>query len=141
MANEFWLSDSEWASIEAVLPRNQCGAHRVDDRRVISGIVHVLQSGCRWRDCPGVYGPYTTIYNRWNRWSKRRIWQQIFETLRKVSCGEDFNAIDSTSAKAHRCAAGGKGGPNSRRSAAPVEAERPKSTPSAILSAAPSQSK
>ncbi|MGT2501080.1 transposase [Bradyrhizobium guangxiense] len=47
-----WLSDEEWARIEPLLPRGRKGAHRVDDRRVISGIVHMLKSGARWRDCP-----------------------------------------------------------------------------------------
>ena len=59
-----WLSDAEWAKIEPLLPQGRSGAHRVDDRRVISGIVHMLKSGARWRDCPPEYGPYTTIYNR-----------------------------------------------------------------------------
>jgi len=63
MGDLFWLSDEAWAAIEPQLPKNQPGARRVDDRRVISGIVHVLKSGCRWRDCPSVYGPRTTIYN------------------------------------------------------------------------------
>ena len=81
MANEYWLSDRAWASIEPLMPVNQPGARRVDDRRVISGIVHVLKSGCRWKDCPAVYGPPTTIYNRFNRWSRKRLWQKIFETL------------------------------------------------------------
>ena len=75
----FWLSDEQWAAIEPHLPRNQPGARRVDDRRVISGILHVLKIGCRWQDCPVDYGPYTTIYNRFNRWSAQGIWQSIFE--------------------------------------------------------------
>ena len=54
-----------------MLPRNQPGARRVDDRRVISGIVHVLRVGCRWQDCPPGYGPSTTVYNRFNRWSHK----------------------------------------------------------------------
>ena len=53
MADLFWLSDAQWALIEPFMPKNQPGARRVDDRRVISGIVHVLQTGGRWRDCPG----------------------------------------------------------------------------------------
>jgi transposase len=63
----FWLS--ERAAIEPHLPRNQPGARRVDDRRVISGILHVLKVGCRWCDCPTDYGPSKTVYNRFNRWS------------------------------------------------------------------------
>jgi hypothetical protein len=61
----YWLSESEFARIEPLLPRGRRGAYRVDDRRVISRIVHVLHSGARWRDCPTEYGPHTTIYNRW----------------------------------------------------------------------------
>ena len=67
----FWLSAEAWAAIEPHLPKNQPGARRVDDRRVISGILHVLKVGCRWCDCPTDYGPSTTIYNRFNRWSRR----------------------------------------------------------------------
>jgi transposase len=73
MAGGFWLSDSAWTAIEPLLPKNQPGARRVDDRRVISGIVHVLKSGCRWKDCPAAYGSSTTIYNRFNRWSRRGL--------------------------------------------------------------------
>ena len=71
MAGEFWLRDAQWEAIEPLLPKNQPGAHRTDDRRVISGIVHVLKTGCRWQDCPPVYGPPTTIYNRFRRWTMR----------------------------------------------------------------------
>jgi transposase len=141
MANEFWLSDRQWAAIEPCLPKNQPGARRVDDRRVISGIIHVLRWGCRWRDCPPVYGPYTTVYNRWNRWSRRKVWQKLFEALRSVSPDEDFQAIDSTTAKAHRSAAGGKGGRMRRRSAARAVAERPRSMRSVTAPAGPSRSK
>src|SRR5262249_33446057 len=63
MSKLYWLSDAEWSRLEPLLPRSRRGAHRVDDRRVISGIVHMLRSGARWRDCPSEYGPYTTIYN------------------------------------------------------------------------------
>ncbi|KAB2721508.1 transposase [Brucella intermedia] len=55
----------------AILPTNQPGAHRTDGRRVISRIIHVLRSGCRWQDCPACYGPPTTVYNRFHRWSAK----------------------------------------------------------------------
>ena len=73
----FWLSDEAWTAIEPHLPHGKPGKPRVDDRTVISGILHVLKTGCRWRDVPAAYGPPTTIYNRYNRWSRRRIWQRI----------------------------------------------------------------
>ena len=141
MAHEFWLSNAQWAAIDAVLPKNRPGARRVDDRRVISGIIHVHRSGCRWRDCPAVYGPYTTIYNRWNRWSQQTLWLCLFEALCRVSSAEEFQAIDSTSIKAHRSAAGGKGGLKRRPLAAHAAAARRKSMPSAMQAGAPSRLK
>ena len=81
MPNEYWLGDKAWAAIEPLLPKVYAGARRQDDRRIISGIVHVLRSGCRWKDCPAVYGPSTTVYNRFNRWSGRGRWQAIFDAL------------------------------------------------------------
>jgi transposase len=75
MTHLFWLSGDAWAAIDPHLPHGKPGKPRANYRRVISGLLHVLKTGCRWRDCPSKYGPYTTIY----RWSKRRIWQRIFE--------------------------------------------------------------
>jgi transposase len=90
------------------------GVERADDRRVISGIVHVLKSGCRWYDCPEAYGPPTTIYNRFVRWARRGIWENLFRELAANGRSADTQMIDSTHVKAHRSAAGGKGGSRSR---------------------------
>ena len=57
----YWLSDEEWQRNEPLLPRGRRGARRVDDRRVISGIVNMLRSGGRWRACPPEYGPYDDL--------------------------------------------------------------------------------
>src|SRR3989441_3265713 len=76
--NLFWLSDEQWARIEPHLPTDVRGVERADDRRVISGIVHVLKCGCRWCNCPEAYGPPTTIYNRFVRWARRGIWENLF---------------------------------------------------------------
>jgi len=124
----YWLSDAEWAKIEPLMLRGRRGAHRVDDRRVISGIVHMLRSGARWRDCPAAYGPYTTVYNRFNRWSRQGIWFEIFEALTGSMGIIGTVAIDSSTIKAHRSAAGGKGGRTAKRSAARGAGARPKST-------------
>jgi transposase len=113
MAGQFWLSDVQWAVLEPLLPTNQPGARRTDDRRVISGIVHMLRNGGRWQDCPSCYGPPTTIYNRYHRWSGRGIWQGMLARLIEVTPG-GLQLIDSTTAKAHRSASGGKGGPTPR---------------------------
>ena len=77
----FWLSDEAWKTLEPHLPHGKPGKPRVDDRTVISGILHGLKTGCRWRDVPPAFGPPTTISNRSNRWSQRRIWQRIFEKM------------------------------------------------------------
>jgi transposase len=117
MSGRFWLDDAAWAVLEPLLPRNQPGARRVDDRRVISGILHVLRSGCPWRDCPAEYGPYTTVYNRFHRWSRRGIWQRLLAALVEAGRIGESIALDSSYVKVHRSAAGGKGGPRRRRSA------------------------
>ena len=129
MPTGFWLSDRAWAAIEPLLPRNQPGARRVDDRRVISGIIHVLRIGCRWEDCPPDYGPATTIYNRFNRWSHRGLWGRIFATLAAQAELPDDLSIDSTAVRALRSAHGGNGGRKFRPSGARVAGRPPKSMP------------
>jgi transposase len=129
MPKLYWLSESEFARIEPLLPRGRRGAHRVDDRRVISGIVHMLHSGARWRDCPADYGPYTTIYNRFNRWSRQGVWLGIFEALTGTKGMISTASIDSSHIKAHRSAAGGKGGPSTKRSVARAVGARRRSMP------------
>lgn len=118
MSRYFYLSDQQWALIEPHLPQYKGGKPRVDDRRVISGIIHVLQSGCRWKDAPPEYGYYTTLYNRYHRWSQKGIWQYMFAAITEELANDTEQvSIDSTHVKAHRCAGGGKGGRLLRRSA------------------------
>jgi len=135
----YWLSDEQWAAIEPHLPKNQPGARRQDDRRVISGILHVLKIGCRWQDCPADYGPSTTVYNRFNRWSRRRFWIGLLEALASSGAVTKSTAVDSTYVKAQRSAFGGKGGRGRRRSVPRAVARPPRSTSSPTRSAAPSR--
>jgi mannitol 2-dehydrogenase len=112
MTDFFWFSDAQWARIAPLLPTNVRGKERVDDRRVLSGIVHALRSGGRWGDCPEqVYGPKKTLYNRFVRWSERGIWEGIFSALAGAEDSPDRLFIDSSCIKVHRCAGGAKGGP------------------------------
>ncbi len=78
MSRHFWLSDGQWAVIEPLLPQAHTGPERVDDRRIISGILHRFREGCTWRAVPEVYGPCTTMFNRYNRWSQRGLWARDF---------------------------------------------------------------
>src|SRR5438477_12027398 len=97
--NLFWLSDEQWARIEPHLPTDVRGVERADDRRVISGIMHVLKCSCRWCDCPEAYGPPTTIYNRFVRWARRGIWENLFRELAEKGRCRETQMIDSTQSK------------------------------------------
>jgi transposase len=125
----FWLSDAQFSMILPHLPTDTRGMKRVDDRRVISGIIHVLKSGCRWIDAPADYGPRKTLYNRYVRWAAKGVWVDLFQALAQAGGPPAQVLIDSSAVKAHRSASGGKGGRKIRPSAAPVAAARLKSTP------------
>ena len=111
--NHFWLTEDQFARLEALLPTDTRGKPRVDDRRVISGIVHVLKSGGRWVDAPDAYGPRKTLYNRFVRWAAKGVWIDIFHALASAGGPPAQVLIDSSAVKAHRCASGGKGGTKS----------------------------
>jgi transposase len=105
----FDLSDDEWAIIQPLLPNKPRGVARVDDRRVLNAIFWVLRTGSPWRDLPERYGPYTTAYNRYNRWAKAGVWLRIFQALAEGS-PQSMALIDSSIIRAHQHAAGGKKG-------------------------------
>ena len=131
----FWLNDEQWLMIEPYLPTDVRGKERVDDRRVISGILHVIKSGCRWCDCPPEYGPPTTIYNRFVRWAERGVWERLFRTLAAKGRATDVQMIDSTHIKAHRSASGAKRGTRIKRLDARAAGATRKSTQSQMLKA------
>ncbi|OZA21184.1 MAG: hypothetical protein B7X90_02820 [Novosphingobium sp. 17-62-19] len=137
MSDFFWFSDTQWARIEPLLPTDVRGRARVDDRRVLSGIVHALRCGGRWADCADVYGPKKTFYNRFVRWSERGIWEGIFSALAGAGEAPDRLFIDSSCIKAHRCAGGGIGGAWLMVSTARKADGTPNSTLSATKRAAP----
>jgi transposase len=103
--HHFWLSDTQFARLEPLLPNKPRGVPRVDDRRVISGIIHVIRNGLMWRDAPERYGPPKTLYNRFIRWSKAGVFDRIFAALASASDATDTVMIDATHLKAHRTAA------------------------------------
>ena len=110
MSHLFWLSDKAWARIEPLLPHGKPGKPRVDDRRVISGILHVLKTGCRWRDAPAAYGPPSTIYNRFYRWTRRGLWRKMLEQITASGAAPAELMLDSTDVKAHQLGSWRKGG-------------------------------
>ena len=124
MASEFWLNERQWKRLQPLLPRKSRGIPRVDDRRGISAIVHVMKSGGRCVDATAIYGPRKTLYNGLVRWGAAGIWQKLFQEVAAAGEPQAELLLDSTHVKAHRCAAGGKGGRRTRRSAS-VEADAP----------------
>jgi transposase len=81
------------------------GIPRVDDRRVLSGIIDVMRNGLQWRDAPATYGPHKTLYNRFVRLSRMGVFDRIFAALAAEGGVPERLMIDSTHLKAHRTAA------------------------------------
>jgi putative transposase len=104
MSDLIWLSEAQMLRIEPYFPLSH-GIPRVDDRRVVSGIIFVIKNGLRWRDAPRDYGPHKTIYNRFIRWSKLGVFNRIFAELAGQAGEPDRIMIDATHLKAHRTAA------------------------------------
>lgn len=104
MSDLIWLSDRQMKRIEPYFPVSH-GIARVDDRRVLSGIIFVIRNGLRWRDAPSDYGPHKTIYNRFIRWSRLGVFNRILSELAGMSGAPDQVMIDATHLKAHRTAA------------------------------------
>ena len=104
MADLFWLTDTQMRLLEPFFPKSR-GRARVDDRRVLSGIVFVNRNGLRWRDAPAAYGPPKTLYNRWLRWSRMGVFAQMLMGLAEAGRDSGTLMIDATHLKAHRTAA------------------------------------
>nr|WP_290919210.1 IS5 family transposase [Hyphomonas sp. 34-62-18] len=138
MSNLYWLSDTQMAKLEPFFPKSH-GKPRVDDRRVLSGIIFINRNGLRWRDAPAEYGPHKTLYSRWKRWSEKGIFARMLLELADQGGGTDTLMIDATHLKTHRTASslglkkggGGrligrtKGGMNSKLHAVTDAAGRP----------------
>ncbi|WP_155986291.1 IS5 family transposase [Novosphingobium resinovorum] len=104
MSDLYWLTDEQMARLEPYFPKSH-GKPRVDDRRVLSGIIFVNRNGLRWRDAPKDYGPHKTLYNRWKRWGDKGVFLRIMEGLAAPQASERKTVmIDATYLKAHRTA-------------------------------------
>lgn len=104
MTDLFWLSDKQLDRIKPDFPLSH-GVPRVDDHRVVSGIIFVIRNGLRWRDAPKEYGPHKTLYNRFIRWSRMGVFDRIFANLAGQAGKPDQLIIDATHLKVHRTAA------------------------------------
>ena len=103
MGDLFWLTEGQMERLKPCFPLSH-GAPRVDDRRVLSGIIFLNRNGLRWRDAPAVYDPHKTLYNRWFRWSRMGIFGRILMELVRQEAETEMIMIDATHLKAHRTA-------------------------------------
>ena len=103
------LSDAEWTVIAPLLPNKPRGMPRVDDRRVLNGIFWRIRTGAPWRDVPERYGPYTTVYNRYNRWRKAGIWSRLLDALAQAGL-TNIQMIDTSTVRVHLHAGSAKKG-------------------------------
>jgi transposase len=101
------LTDFEWSVIEPLLPMDRRGPKPQNNRQVLNGIFWVLRAGAPWRDLPERYGPYTTAYNRFNRWRKAGIWDRLMDAIVKAHDGK-VQMIDSSIVRVHQHASGVK---------------------------------
>jgi transposase len=110
------LNDSQWNKIKDILPGKQSDPGRTgaDNRQFVEAIMWVGRNGARWRALPPHYGNWNSVHRRFRRWSKKGIWQMIFNTL-AVSADTEWLMIDSTIIRAHQHAAGAKGGSKTKR--------------------------
>ena len=104
MPDLFLLSRDQMRRIEPFFPRPR-GLPRVDDRRVVSGILYVIRNGLQWKDAPRRYGPHKTLYNRFVRWSRLGVFALIFAALAAEAGPPERLMLDATHLKAHRTAA------------------------------------
>ena len=112
MSDLYWLTDEQMERLRPFFPKSR-GKPRVDDRKVLSGIIFINRNGLRWRDAPAAYGPPKTLYNRWVRWSRMGVFARMLTELAAERAQTDTVMMDATHLKAHRTAsslAGQKGG-------------------------------
>ncbi len=141
--NRHELTDDQWTRLAPLMPpeRSRRGRPNHDHRRVMNGMLWRLTTGAPWRDLPLQYGPWQTVYSRFRRWQQAGVFDRVLADLQQAgdAAGDldwTLHFVDGSVVRAHQHAAGAKGGPLPRRSAAVAAASRPRSTsvPSAVAS-------
>jgi transposase len=113
------ITDDQWEVIENLLP-GRCdtvGVTAKDNRLFVDAVTYRYRAGIPWRDLPERFGHWQNIFNRFNRWSKKGVWEKVFYHLSE-STDNEYAMIDSTIIRAHQHSAGAKkksGKPSSRK--------------------------
>jgi len=122
------LDDRQWARVSAFLDAERgAGRPPFDDRRFVEAVLWWRRTGVPWRDLPDAFGPWKTVFNRFDRWSKTGKWGRLLEAV-KTDVDDEWHIVDSTINRTHQHAAGGKGGPSRKRSDGRAVGYRRKST-------------
>ena len=121
------LTDEQWALVISLIPVRRGPRAMRGDRDFVNAVMWRVKTGAPWRDIPERYGSWKTVYNRFDRWSKRGLWERLFKELR-VEVDNVGSLIDGSVVRAHQDAAGGKGGSNETLWAVLEEVFRPRST-------------
>ncbi len=110
------LTNEEWARIQPLLPAPHGRRSLKGERRFISAVYWLARTGCPWRDLPRRYGKWKSVFNRFNNWSKRGIWDRLFKEVQVETdppvARPEASIVDGSIVRAHLDAAGGKGGSN-----------------------------
>ena len=103
------LRDDQWERIQDILPgrRASPGATAKDNRLFVEAVLYRYRAGIPWRDLPSRFGDFRVIHARHMRWSKRGVWERVFESLAEAADNE-YAMIDSTIVRAHQHSAGAK---------------------------------
>ena len=113
------LTDREWARLEPLFPRrSRTGRPPKDHRIILDALLWLAKTGAPWRDLPERFGPWRTAATRFYRWTQSGLWERILMEIRRIagkSLDWDVHMVDGTNVRAHRCAAGAKGGRTARR--------------------------
>ena len=124
------LTDEQWKRLQSVLPQHRTGPKSArGDRLFINAVLYRAKTGVPWRDLPERFGPWKTVYNRFNRWAKLGIWAKVFKAL-QMHDDKVGSIVDGSVVRAHQDAAGGKRGSDEMLWAALEEVFQPNSTPS-----------
>ena len=137
------LTDREWDLLTPLLPRQaSTGRPPKEHRTIIDALLWLARTGAPWRDLPDRFGPWCTVATRFYRWTRSGLWDRILAELRRMADAAGridwgVHMVDGTSVRAHRCAAGGKGGGSARRWAARAVASAASCTSGATGGAGP----
>jgi len=131
------MTDGEWAIVVAFLTARS-GRPPKNHRRTLDGALWICRTGAPWRDLPDQFGKWNSVWRQFRRWCLSGVWDVILQALADSGGERDMlQMIDSTIIRAHRCAAGEKGGPRPRLSAVRAAGSAPKSTSVAMRSVCP----